>query len=90
MGSWTSKRVRSRRNRGKLHSNVLYFAIEKGGGKRRKLRKKGGTVAENVRYSRFCFNLPHPPPTHTHTLTPHCLRLFVSRCGYPVSFGVKY
>ena len=67
-GSWGSKRVRHRRNRGKLHNNVLYFAIEKGWRKKEEAKKKKGTGAENVRYSRFCFNLhplppPPPPPT---------------------------
>jgi len=41
---------------------------KKGGGKRRKLRKKKGTGAENVRYSGFCFKpppLPPPPPPLT-------------------------
>ena len=64
-GSWGSKRVRHRRNRGKLHNNVLYFAIEKE--RRKKEEAKTGTGAENVRYSRFCFNLhplPPPPPPH--------------------------
>lgn len=41
-GSWGSKRVRHRRNRGKLHNNVLYFAIEKG--RRKKEEAKTGKV----------------------------------------------
>ena len=40
-GSWGSKRVRHRRNRGKLHNNVLYFAIEKGRRKKEEAKKKG-------------------------------------------------
>ena len=41
--------MRSRRNRGKLHSNVLYFAIEKGRRKKEEAKKKTGDVSRECK-----------------------------------------
>ena len=67
MGSWSPKRVRSRRNTGKLHSNVLHFAIEKGRRKKEEAKKKKGDGSRECKVQDVLFQSPPtalPPPPH--------------------------